>query len=71
MSGGIAYVLDENHDLYLRLQQAAGASMERDRASTTAMSLREHDPTRTCAATGSAEGPATILDDFAGYAAQL
>ena len=43
MSGGIAYVLDEDRDLYLRLNKELVTLDKRDGASTTSQELRDHD----------------------------
>ncbi len=64
MSGGVAYVLDERHDLYLRLNkeqvQAAGLTESHDIAELRAL-IKEH-----VAATGSPRGK-KILAAFQSY----
>ena len=65
MSGGIAYVLDENHDLYLRVNKQLvdieELTGEHDRETLREM-IRAH-----VRETGSRKGR-RILDDFEGYA---
>lgn len=64
MSGGIAYVLDENHDLYLRLNKqmvSVGAVTERHDAKELRGMIEDH-----VAATGSVWGQ-EILDHFEEY----
>ena len=64
MSGGIAYVLDEEHDLYTRLNKAQ-VSLENVTESFDSEELR-HLIEAHVLATGSPRGQ-QILDDFAGY----
>ena len=64
MSGGIAYVLDENHDFYLRLNKElvtmSGVTEKHDIEELRSM-IERH-----VAETGSEKGK-KILDDFTGY----
>ncbi|MCI8476961.1 MAG: glutamate synthase large subunit [Oscillospiraceae bacterium] len=64
MSGGVAYVLDENRDLYLRLNKSF-VSMDTVHEKHDIAALRTLIEAHT-AATGSVRGQA-ILEDFEGY----